>query len=63
MDLVTAAREASEARSDVLIACAFNYDAHASEPTKTPASEASAFSRMRAFSTCRAGLVPFLSAH
>ena len=31
MDLVTAAREASEARFDVLIACAFNYDAHASE--------------------------------
>jgi adenine-specific DNA-methyltransferase len=34
MDLVTAAREASEARFDVLIACAFNYDAHASELTK-----------------------------
>jgi adenine-specific DNA-methyltransferase len=33
-DLVTAAREASEARFDVLIACAFNYDAHASELTK-----------------------------
>ena len=30
-DLVTAAREASEARFDVLIACAFSYDAHASE--------------------------------
>ncbi len=34
MDLVTAAREASEARFDALIACAFNYDAHASELTK-----------------------------
>ncbi|MGI4748229.1 MAG: site-specific DNA-methyltransferase [Janthinobacterium lividum] len=34
MDLVTAAREASEAHFDVLIACAFNYDAHASELTK-----------------------------
>ncbi|HVB17892.1 MAG TPA: DNA methyltransferase [Stellaceae bacterium] len=34
MDLVTAAREASEARFDVLIACAFNYDAHASELTR-----------------------------
>ena len=34
MDLVAAAREASEARFDVLIACAFNYDAHASELTK-----------------------------
>jgi hypothetical protein len=34
MDLVTAAREASETRFDVLIACAFNYDAHASELTK-----------------------------
>ena len=34
IDLVTAAREASEARFDVLIACAFNYDAHASELTK-----------------------------
>ena len=33
-DLVTAAREASEARFDVLIACAFNFDAHASELTK-----------------------------
>ncbi|HUW30724.1 MAG TPA: DNA methyltransferase, partial [Planctomycetota bacterium] len=33
-DLVTAAREASEARFDVLIACAFNYDAHASELSK-----------------------------
>ena len=33
-DLVTAAREASESRFDVLIACAFNYDAHASELTK-----------------------------
>ena len=34
LDLVTAAREASEARFDVLIACAFNYDAHASELTR-----------------------------
>jgi adenine-specific DNA-methyltransferase len=33
-DLVAAAREASDARFDVLIACAFNYDAHASELTK-----------------------------
>jgi adenine-specific DNA-methyltransferase len=33
-DLVTAAREASEARFDVLIACAFNYDAHSTELTK-----------------------------
>ena len=33
-DLVAAAREASEARFDVLIACAFNYDAHASELIK-----------------------------
>jgi adenine-specific DNA-methyltransferase len=33
-DLVTAAREASEARFDLLIACAFNYDAHATELTK-----------------------------
>lgn len=33
-DLVTAAREASEARFDVLIAAAFNYDGHASELTK-----------------------------
>ena len=30
-DLVEAAREAGDARFDVLIACAFNYDAHASE--------------------------------
>ena len=34
MDLVAAAREASKSRFDVLIACAFNYDAHASELTK-----------------------------
>ena len=34
IDLVTAAREAADARFDVLIACAFNYDAHASELTK-----------------------------
>ena len=33
-DLVEAAREASEAAFDVLIACAFNYDAHSSEFTK-----------------------------
>ena len=30
-DLVTAAREAGDADFDVLIACAFNYDAHSSE--------------------------------
>ena len=30
-DLVTAAREAADAGFDVLIACAFNYEAHASE--------------------------------
>ncbi|MEI6416019.1 MAG: site-specific DNA-methyltransferase, partial [Pseudomonadota bacterium] len=30
-DLVTAAREAGDAGFDVLIACAFNYDAHASD--------------------------------
>ena len=30
-DLVVAAREAADAGFDVLIACAFNYDAHASE--------------------------------
>ena len=30
-DLVAAAREATEARFDVLIACAFSYDAHASD--------------------------------
>jgi adenine-specific DNA-methyltransferase len=34
MDVVRAAREAADARFDVLIACAFNYDAHASELTK-----------------------------
>nr|WP_246697018.1 DNA methyltransferase [Methylobacterium planeticum] len=33
-DLVAAAREATEARFDVLVACAFAYDAHASELTK-----------------------------
>lgn len=33
-DLVSAAREAAEAGFDVLIACAFNYDAHSSEFTK-----------------------------
>jgi adenine-specific DNA-methyltransferase len=30
-DLVTAAREAADANFDVLIACAFNYDAHSAE--------------------------------
>ncbi len=33
-DLVAAAREASDARFDVLIACAFSFDAHSSELTK-----------------------------
>ncbi len=33
-DLTAAAREASDARFDVLIACAFNYDAHAAELVK-----------------------------
>ncbi len=33
-DLVQAAREASDAGFDVLIACAFNYDAHASDFSK-----------------------------
>src|ERR1035437_7167273 len=33
-DLVLAAREAGDADFDVLIACAFNYDAHSSEFTK-----------------------------
>ena len=33
-DLVEAAREAGDARFDTLIACAFNYDAHASEFSK-----------------------------
>ncbi len=33
-DLVRAAREATEAGFDVLIACAFNYDAHASDLTR-----------------------------
>tara|TARA_R110000744_G_scaffold355384_1_gene461911 strand:- start:16386 stop:19202 length:2817 start_codon:yes stop_codon:yes gene_type:complete len=33
-DLVTAAREAGDADFDVLIACAFNYEAHASEFNK-----------------------------
>ena len=33
-DLVQAAREAADAGFDVLIACAFNYDAHASEFNK-----------------------------
>jgi adenine-specific DNA-methyltransferase len=33
-DLVAAAREAGDADFDVLIACAFNYEAHASEFTK-----------------------------
>ena len=30
-DIVAAAREAVDARFDVLIACAFNFDAHSSE--------------------------------
>ena len=34
-DLVAASREAAEADFDVLITCAFNYDAHASEFTKS----------------------------
>ena len=34
IDLVAAAREATEARFDVLIACAFNFDAYASELSK-----------------------------
>lgn len=34
VDLVAAGREATEARFDVLIACAFNFDAHASELSK-----------------------------
>jgi adenine-specific DNA-methyltransferase len=34
VDLVAAAREATEARFDVLIGCAFNFDAHASELSK-----------------------------
>ncbi len=33
-DLVTAAREAGDAGFDVLLACAFNYDAHSSEFSK-----------------------------
>jgi len=33
-DLVAAAREAGDARFDVLIACAFNYEAHATDFTK-----------------------------
>lgn len=33
-DLVAAAREAADARFDVLVACAFAYDAHASELTR-----------------------------
>jgi len=33
-DLVAAAREAGDARFDVLIACAFNYEAHATEFSK-----------------------------
>ena len=37
VDLVAAAREATEARFDVLIACAFSYDAHASELNKLAA--------------------------
>jgi adenine-specific DNA-methyltransferase len=34
IDLVAAAREATEGRFDVLIVCAFNFDAHASELSK-----------------------------
>lgn len=34
VDLVAAAREATEGRFDVLIACSFNFDAHASELTR-----------------------------
>jgi len=34
IDLVQAAREATDARFDVLIACAFNFDAHSSELSK-----------------------------
>lgn len=34
VELVAAAREATEARFDVLIACAFNFDAHASDLAK-----------------------------
>ena len=34
VDLVAAAREATETRFDVLIACSFNFDAHASELTR-----------------------------
>jgi adenine-specific DNA-methyltransferase len=34
VDLVAAAREATDARFDVLIACAFNFDAHAAELSK-----------------------------
>lgn len=34
VDLTAAAREATDARFDVLIACAFNFDAHASELTR-----------------------------
>jgi adenine-specific DNA-methyltransferase len=34
IDLIAAAREATEARFDILIACAFNFDAHASELSK-----------------------------
>jgi hypothetical protein len=34
IDLVAAAREATESRFDVLIPCAFNFDAHASKLTK-----------------------------
>jgi adenine-specific DNA-methyltransferase len=34
IDLVAAAREATDARFDLLIACAFNFDAHSSELSK-----------------------------
>ena len=34
VDFVAAAREAADANFDVLIACAFNYDAHGSDYSK-----------------------------
>ena len=40
-DLVRAAREAGDAGFDILIACAFNYEAHASEFTSSVASACS----------------------
>ena len=38
---MTAAREAGDAGFDVLIACAFNYEAHATEFSKSAASPCS----------------------